>query len=484
MRTASNRAPSAPRAGTSRTDRSRSAVSATTSSAGTSPAARTASAATRRTAERRRDRLAAMDLRDQLARLGERDAGHARRERLGRDGLQGEHRRSTLASFAATRATVRSDRGVSRGHPRLCDLSGPRLRRPLAGPDALEQHRLGGRHRPGPAADRRARRRERDVPAGPEAVAARQGDRARQGGQPRLRPRAARGRRARRLPRRHRARRASATMPKLRDEVAVVGYPVGGEEISITEGVVSRIEVQRYSHSQRHLLAVTVDAAINAGNSGGPVFGDGKVVGIAFQKLTGVDNIGEMVPPPIIRAFLDGVDEGQAARDPGARHHDAEPREPAAAQAARARRRRARRRRAARRSRRLRRRRARAARRDHHDRRPADREQRHRPVHGPLPHALRRRARPSLHRRQDQARRSSATARPRPSRSSSSSGCRSCRARATTSRRSTSSTAGSCSRPLTRDYLTTWDKWWNKAPEGVPQLLLPGLPHAPSSTRS
>ena len=100
-------------------------------------------------------------------------------------------------------------------------------------------------------------------------------------------------------------------MPKLRDEVAVVGYPVGGEEISITEGVVSRIEVQRYSHSQRHLLAVTVDAAINAGNSGGPVFGDGRVVGIAFQKLTGVDNIGEMVPPPIIRAFLDGVKSGK-----------------------------------------------------------------------------------------------------------------------------------------------------------------------------
>ncbi len=105
-------------------------------------------------------------------------------------------------------------------------------------------------------------------------------------------------------------------MPKLRDEVAVVGYPVGGEEISITEGVVSRIEVQRYSHSQRHLLAVTVDAAINAGNSGGPVFGDGKVVGIAFQKLTGVDNIGEMVPPPIIRAFLDGVKLGKRPEIP------------------------------------------------------------------------------------------------------------------------------------------------------------------------
>ena len=105
-------------------------------------------------------------------------------------------------------------------------------------------------------------------------------------------------------------------MPRLRDEVAVVGYPVGGEEISITEGVVSRIEVQRYSHSQRHLLAVTVDAAINAGNSGGPVFGDGKVVGIAFQKLTGVDNIGEMVPPPLIRAFLDGVTAGKRPEIP------------------------------------------------------------------------------------------------------------------------------------------------------------------------
>jgi S1-C subfamily serine protease len=106
-------------------------------------------------------------------------------------------------------------------------------------------------------------------------------------------------------------------LPALRDQVSVVGYPVGGDELSITEGVVSRIEVQRYSHSQRHMLAVTVDAAINAGNSGGPVFShDGKVVGIAFQKLTGVDNIGEMVPPPIIRAFLDGVEKGKRPEVP------------------------------------------------------------------------------------------------------------------------------------------------------------------------
>lgn len=105
-------------------------------------------------------------------------------------------------------------------------------------------------------------------------------------------------------------------LPALRDKVSVVGYPIGGEEISITEGVVSRIEVQRYSHSQRVLLAVTVDAAINAGNSGGPVFREDKVVGIAHQKLENADNIGEMVPTPLIRRFLDAVDTGRPTAVP------------------------------------------------------------------------------------------------------------------------------------------------------------------------
>ena len=106
-------------------------------------------------------------------------------------------------------------------------------------------------------------------------------------------------------------------LPDLRNKVSVVGYPVGGEEISITEGVVSRIEVQRYSHSQRYLLAVTVDAAINKGNSGGPVFQDGKVCGIAFQKLTNAENIGELVPAPVVRTFLAATSTEREHRVPG-----------------------------------------------------------------------------------------------------------------------------------------------------------------------
>ncbi|MFH2005039.1 MAG: trypsin-like peptidase domain-containing protein [bacterium] len=105
--------------------------------------------------------------------------------------------------------------------------------------------------------------------------------------------------------------------PDLRDNVSVVGFPVGGEEISITEGVVSRLEVQKYDHSQRRLLAATVDAAINEGNSGGPVFKHGKVIGIAFQKIEDADNIGEIVPAPVIRHFLEGQAQGRTPQVPG-----------------------------------------------------------------------------------------------------------------------------------------------------------------------
>jgi S1-C subfamily serine protease len=102
---------------------------------------------------------------------------------------------------------------------------------------------------------------------------------------------------------------ALGTLPRMRDKVAVYGFPVGGEELSITEGVVSRIEMTRYAHSGAGLLACQIDAAINPGNSGGPVIKDGKIVGIAFQGYMFAQNIGYMVPVPIIDHFLkDSVD--------------------------------------------------------------------------------------------------------------------------------------------------------------------------------
>lgn len=96
-------------------------------------------------------------------------------------------------------------------------------------------------------------------------------------------------------------------LPRLQDAVAVVGYPIGGDTISVTSGVVSRIEVTSYVHGSTELLGVQIDAAINSGNSGGPVFNEvGECVGIAFQSLAGGDaeNIGYVIPTPVIQHFL------------------------------------------------------------------------------------------------------------------------------------------------------------------------------------
>ncbi|PRW56735.1 Protease Do-like 9 isoform A [Chlorella sorokiniana] len=97
-------------------------------------------------------------------------------------------------------------------------------------------------------------------------------------------------------------------LPNLQESVYVVGYPIGGDTISVTSGVVSRIEVTAYAHGATELLGVQIDAAINSGNSGGPVFNElGEVVGIAFQSYAGSDaeNIGYVIPTPVIAHFLE-----------------------------------------------------------------------------------------------------------------------------------------------------------------------------------
>lgn len=102
------------------------------------------------------------------------------------------------------------------------------------------------------------------------------------------------------------------TVPKLESQVRVIGYPVGGNRISVTRGVVSRIDFNAYSHtrSDQHLV-VQIDAAINPGNSGGPVLQNGHVVGVAFQGLRSADNTGYMIPPPVVRRFLKDIEDGR-----------------------------------------------------------------------------------------------------------------------------------------------------------------------------
>jgi len=103
-------------------------------------------------------------------------------------------------------------------------------------------------------------------------------------------------------------------LPQLDTTVKVIGYPIGGERISITSGVVSRIDFLSYSHTSVDLhLTIQIDAAINPGNSGGPVIQNGKVVGVAFQGYSGniAQNTGYMIPTPVIRRFLKDVEDGK-----------------------------------------------------------------------------------------------------------------------------------------------------------------------------
>jgi S1-C subfamily serine protease len=101
-------------------------------------------------------------------------------------------------------------------------------------------------------------------------------------------------------------------VPTLESQVRVIGYPIGGERLSVTRGVVSRIDFQPYSHSRADShLVVQIDAAINPGNSGGPVLQNDKVVGVAFQGLRQADNTGYIIPTPIVRRFLKDIDDGK-----------------------------------------------------------------------------------------------------------------------------------------------------------------------------
>lgn len=101
-------------------------------------------------------------------------------------------------------------------------------------------------------------------------------------------------------------------LPKVNSTVSTYGFPLGGEHISVTEGVVSRIQTDIYVHTgaDSHLVVQT-DAAINPGNSGGPVMQDGKVIGVAFQGMLAADNIGYMIPTTVIRHFLDDINDGR-----------------------------------------------------------------------------------------------------------------------------------------------------------------------------
>jgi len=100
-------------------------------------------------------------------------------------------------------------------------------------------------------------------------------------------------------------------MPDLGDNVIVIGYPAGGEKISFTAGVISRLDYEVYVQDGNAMNFVfQTDAAINPGNSGGPVLMDGKVVGVAFQAQSNLQSVGYFIPFMVLQHFLKDIQDG------------------------------------------------------------------------------------------------------------------------------------------------------------------------------
>ena len=98
-------------------------------------------------------------------------------------------------------------------------------------------------------------------------------------------------------------------LPDDKDAVMVYGFPTGGSSMSITRGIVSRIEFAAYNYGVSG-LRIQVDAAINPGNSGGPAMVGDKMIGLAFAHLRQAENISYIIPCEEIDLFLNEIAVG------------------------------------------------------------------------------------------------------------------------------------------------------------------------------
>ena len=102
----------------------------------------------------------------------------------------------------------------------------------------------------------------------------------------------------------------SNALPATKDAVLAYGFPTGGQTLSITKGIVSRTEFVSYNFPTSG-LRVQIDAAINPGNSGGPAVVVDQMVGLAFSRLGGAENIGYIIPNEEIEVFLKDIADGR-----------------------------------------------------------------------------------------------------------------------------------------------------------------------------
>lgn len=96
---------------------------------------------------------------------------------------------------------------------------------------------------------------------------------------------------------------ASRETPNIGDSVYVIGNPLGLER-SVTEGVLS--------HAARNFggnLYLQVDAPVNPGNSGGPLFNShGQVIGVINMGILAMEGLNFAIPVRDVKFLLDNLD--------------------------------------------------------------------------------------------------------------------------------------------------------------------------------
>jgi len=85
--------------------------------------------------------------------------------------------------------------------------------------------------------------------------------------------------------------------------VLVVGYPLGMKNIKFTTGVISGNQIEECVEYDRDVSYIQISAAVNPGNSGGPLFNsDGKIIGVnsAGYNSTVAQNVSYAIPTHVI----------------------------------------------------------------------------------------------------------------------------------------------------------------------------------------
>jgi len=98
-------------------------------------------------------------------------------------------------------------------------------------------------------------------------------------------------------------------LPKTQDPVSVYGFPIGGNDLSITKGEVSRIDFFNYG-SRGVGLCIQVSASINPGNSGGPALVGDNMIGLVVSRVQDAQIGGYLIPNEEIDIFLNDLKDG------------------------------------------------------------------------------------------------------------------------------------------------------------------------------